>query len=123
VLLLLFYTSASLCNHLELASLLELAPCPPGTLLHALLELCSVLAKPTLSLHWLSSPGACAGHAHLELVLAQFFYLLLHWGFSPSCTGAVRFSGCDVCFLSSMITVKLDHACLAATVNFNYSVN
>jgi hypothetical protein len=37
---------------------------------------------PTLSWHWLSSPGAYAGHAHLELVMAEFFYLLL-FGVSP----------------------------------------
>jgi hypothetical protein len=105
-----------------LHALLELASCPPGALLHALLELCSVLAMPTLSWHWLCSPGACTGHAHLELVLAQFFYLLLYWGSSPSCTGDVRFSG-PWCVLFKLydLTVKLDHACLAATVSFSYS--
>jgi hypothetical protein len=41
-----------------------------------------MLAMPTLSWHWLSSPGACAGHAHLGLVLAEFLYFLL-FGVSP----------------------------------------
>jgi hypothetical protein len=39
--------------HLELAPFLELAPCPPGTLLHVLWRLFR------------------AGHAHLELALAK----------------------------------------------------
>jgi hypothetical protein len=87
------FSSASLCNLLELASLLELAPCSSGALLHALLELCSMLAMPTLSWHWLNSPGVYAGHALLELVLAKILYLLLYWVTSPTYTGAVRFSG------------------------------
>jgi hypothetical protein len=63
-----FSSFASHCNYLELAPLLELAPCPPGVLLHAL----------------------------LELVLAMIFYLLLYWVSSPASTGAVTISGCDV---------------------------
>jgi hypothetical protein len=52
-----------------------------------------MLAMPTLSWHWLSSPGACAGHALLELVLAKILYLLLYWVSSTTYTGAVIFSG------------------------------
>jgi hypothetical protein len=75
-----------------------------------------MLAMPTLSWHWLSSPGACAGHALLELVLAKVFYLLLYWVSLPASTGAVTISGCDVLFKLYDLTVKLDHACVAIAV-------
>jgi hypothetical protein len=69
--------------------LLGLAPCSPCVLLHSS-GACSMLAMPTSSWLWLSSPGACAGHALLELVLAMFLYLLLRWVSSPAFTDAVR---------------------------------
>jgi hypothetical protein len=76
---------------------------PSWSLLHALLECCSMLYWSLLR----------AGHAHLELALAKLTWSLCWpcssracagqillpfaiWGFSPSCTGAVRFSDCDV---------------------------
>jgi hypothetical protein len=52
-----------LCILLQLpraCSPLELAPCPPCVLLHSS-RACSMLAMPTSSWLWLSSPGACAG--------------------------------------------------------------
>jgi hypothetical protein len=75
---------------------------------------------PILSWHWLSSAGACAGHALLELVLAKIFYLLLYWVSSPASTSAMTFSGYDVLFKLYDLTVKLDHACVAITVSFSY---
>jgi hypothetical protein len=88
------------------------APCSSGA--------CSVLSMPTLSWHWLCSPGACAGHALLELVLAMIFYLLLYWVSSPASTDAVTISGCDVLFKLYDLTVKLDHACVVITISFSY---
>jgi hypothetical protein len=79
-----FFSFVTLCIFLELAPLLELAPYPSGALLHALLELCSMPAMPTLSWHWPSPPGACAGLAHLELVLAVFFSLTVMLGLFSS---------------------------------------
>jgi hypothetical protein len=43
-----------------------------------------MLAMPTSSWLWLSSPGACAGHALLELVLAVFFSFTVMLGLFPS---------------------------------------
>jgi hypothetical protein len=87
-----------------------------------------MLAKPISSWLWLSSPGACAGHALLELVLAMLFWSLC-WPCSLltvmlvsslAFTNAVVFSGCVCLFKLYDLTVRPDHAGVAITVSSSY---
>jgi hypothetical protein len=66
---------------------------------------------PTLSWHWLSSPGACAGHDLLPSAILVS---------SPASTDAVTISGCDVLFKLYDLIVKLDHACVVIIVSFSF---
>jgi hypothetical protein len=69
--------------------------------------------SPTLSLHWLSSPGACAGQIPLPSAVLGFLPKL-HWCCTIQLVVMCVFKLYD-------LTVKLDHACLAATVCFSHS--
>jgi hypothetical protein len=90
------------------------APCPTGALLRAgqaHLEL--ALAKLTWSLCWPCSSGACAGQIPLPSAVLGFLPNL-HWCY------AIQLAVMCVLKLYDL-TVKLDHACLAATVSFSHS--
>jgi hypothetical protein len=78
---------------------------------HAHLEL--ALAKLTWSLHWPCASGACAGQVPLPFAILGFLPKL------HLCC-AIKLTGMCVLKLYDL-TVKLDHACLAATVSLSHS--
>jgi hypothetical protein len=90
------------------------APCPTGALLcagHAHLEL--ALAKLTWSLHWPCSSGACAGPVPLPSAAL---------GFLPKLHLCCAIKLAVMCVLKLYdLAIKLDHACLAATVSLSHS--